>query len=545
MQTAVQENTIKPKAQTKSFVAPAPVIQKKLEIGEPDDLYEAEADAVADKVINHMESPGIPPSNKGPLVQRKCSACQNEEKLQKKPLADSITPLVQRKSTGGESSLASKALTKQIHGSKGNGHNMDQGTQNLMESRFGVDFSNVRIHTGQKAIQMSRDLNAKAFTVGNDIYFNEGKYNPTSTSGKHLLAHELTHTIQQSKGGDTIQRVPTESGINSNRYLYSTNCGWIDWSHAGPGLPRQLIQAVKDASDRIAAGSPAPQAVTAPAMQSSVPYVGTVLSSVTPHFNVMRQLTPSEINQVALRVWQMQSLGFESLQNWTQSIGSSSFSEEDLTSNMIGFYRGIHGYSRSRIRQICGAWSKSRSVTHFRTYSFTRWGSFVPPSLPTGGAWPFTSITPAPLNGTMMSVPDATFSTTTSSGRYSLGGIHLIMQRRLRISSAQGNTVDISSTSTNISDAPEFSIGPLSVTNDLQFRWIIKDSANRRYLMWGTSGSVKHYGSHQRAFIQHRTRALLRSRGIRSATVLCRAITGRGNPGGVNRLYSKRINFTW
>lgn len=76
-----------------------------------------------------------------------------------------------------------------------------------MESRFGTDFSDVKIHTGSEAVQMSSELNAQAFAVGNDIYFNEGKYNPNSDSGKHLLAHELTHTVQQSGGiGRKIQK---------------------------------------------------------------------------------------------------------------------------------------------------------------------------------------------------------------------------------------------------------------------------------------------------------------------------------------------------
>jgi hypothetical protein len=66
-----------------------------------------------------------------------------------------------------------------------------------MESRFGTDFSDVKIHTGSEAVQMSKELNAQAFTVGNNIYFNEGKYSPNSHAGKHLLAHELTHTVQQ------------------------------------------------------------------------------------------------------------------------------------------------------------------------------------------------------------------------------------------------------------------------------------------------------------------------------------------------------------
>jgi hypothetical protein len=70
---------------------------------------------------------------------------------------------------------------------------MDANTQSFMSSRFATDFSNVKIHTDGEAVQMNRELNAKAFTTGNDIYFSEGQYQPNSDSGKHLLAHELTH----------------------------------------------------------------------------------------------------------------------------------------------------------------------------------------------------------------------------------------------------------------------------------------------------------------------------------------------------------------
>ena len=73
-----------------------------------------------------------------------------------------------------------------------------------MNSAFGADFSKVRIHTGDEAVQMNKELKAQAFTHGNHIYFNQGKYNPNSLQGKHLLAHELTHTIQQ--GGNTQTR---------------------------------------------------------------------------------------------------------------------------------------------------------------------------------------------------------------------------------------------------------------------------------------------------------------------------------------------------
>ncbi len=74
-----------------------------------------------------------------------------------------------------------------------------------MESRFGADFSDVRIHTGAEAAQLSRDLQAQAFTHGRDIYFGAGRYDPGTETGKRLLAHELTHTIQQT-GGARLQR---------------------------------------------------------------------------------------------------------------------------------------------------------------------------------------------------------------------------------------------------------------------------------------------------------------------------------------------------
>ena len=115
---------------------------------------------------------------------------------------------------------------------------MDGSTKNFMENRFGADFSGVRIHTADYAVQMSRDLNAQAFTVGNDIYFNSGKYSPDSAGGKHLLAHELTHTIQQNGRIDTklIQRTlavtPTVPGAVGKALSTSQTNVAIKWNQA-------------------------------------------------------------------------------------------------------------------------------------------------------------------------------------------------------------------------------------------------------------------------------------------------------------------------
>jgi hypothetical protein len=77
-----------------------------------------------------------------------------------------------------------------------------------MSTALGYDFSDVTIHTDAQAVRLNRELNAQAFTQGKDIYFNEGKFDPTSRSGQHLLAHELAHVMQQT--GGQIQRQITQ-----------------------------------------------------------------------------------------------------------------------------------------------------------------------------------------------------------------------------------------------------------------------------------------------------------------------------------------------
>lgn len=195
------------------------LLQKKLAIGTSNDAYEVEADAVADKVINMSDTQVNTSQQSGALVQRKCTDCE-EETLQKKPLAEHITPLVQKKGNTNDAGIASQALIQQISSSAGGGNKMDSSTQNYMDSRFGADFSEINIHTGAEAVQMNRELNAHAFTVGNDIYFNEGQYNPSTISGKHLLAHELTHTIQQKGRNNKVQKLSISTLSQT-----SGNCG--------------------------------------------------------------------------------------------------------------------------------------------------------------------------------------------------------------------------------------------------------------------------------------------------------------------------------
>ncbi|HVI43439.1 MAG TPA: DUF4157 domain-containing protein, partial [Chitinophaga sp.] len=137
-----------------------------------------------------------------------------EKKIQRKPIFDSMADppedRLQRKATGdaqtGHSeNTASPSVEQRLQHTKGAGTPLPSDTRSAMESSMGADFSNVRVHTGSEAASLSNDLQAQAFTHGSDIYFNEGKFDAASSTGRHLLAHELTHTVQQ---GASIQKKP-------------------------------------------------------------------------------------------------------------------------------------------------------------------------------------------------------------------------------------------------------------------------------------------------------------------------------------------------
>ena len=115
---------------------------------------------------------------------------------------------------------------------------MDNRSRQEMESGFGVDFSGIRIHTGSSAVMLSKDLGAQAFTHGSDIYFNSGKYDPGSGMGKQLLAHELTHTVQQ---GATERLQPDlllqdEEDVDLEKELAASEQDAIDAIDPGPAL---------------------------------------------------------------------------------------------------------------------------------------------------------------------------------------------------------------------------------------------------------------------------------------------------------------------
>jgi peptidoglycan hydrolase-like protein with peptidoglycan-binding domain len=226
-----------------------PPIQPKLAVSQPGDQHEQEADRVADEVMHMPEArattaaetnaarPSIamrPVSTRiTPLAQRQAATEREpQEEPEESPQTVHTAPisaaaalppnpsLVQRQAqtedgkqedeergpteavatkpvVGGPAAHVPSALEAGLNRSQGQGAPLPVSARGFFEPRFGHDFSQVRIHADGDAASANRRLNAQAFTRGRDIYFGPGRYQPHSASGRQLLAHELTHVVQQ------------------------------------------------------------------------------------------------------------------------------------------------------------------------------------------------------------------------------------------------------------------------------------------------------------------------------------------------------------
>jgi hypothetical protein len=247
-----------------SFFSPIPV-QARLSVSMPGDPFEREAESTADRVMSMPDPPthqsettasnldgeqsliarkenNVEEEREEPVVQAKrTNAVQRFEdedaehahgasthgvlahgasahgasgdrcacaqpRLMRKNIAMHHSDIVQRSGRGPP--LANREFEHTLRNAQGGGEALPEQTRGFMEDRFGADFSGVRVHHDGRAQEMTRSIHAHAFTYGSDIYFNSGRYDPDSSAGKSLLAHELTHTIQQ--GASAVR--PSTSG---------------------------------------------------------------------------------------------------------------------------------------------------------------------------------------------------------------------------------------------------------------------------------------------------------------------------------------------
>jgi hypothetical protein len=180
-------------------------IQTRLAVSQPDDPYEREADSVADQVMR-MAEPSVAQSAP-PSIQMKCkcggeSNCGCDEKIQTKRSTDRAGP------------GATYDTDAAVRAARGAGSPLPANVRSYYEPRFGRDFSGVRVHTGGEAADSARGLRARAFTLGSDIVFGSGHYAPQTADGQQLLAHELTHVVQQ--GGAAAGERGGSLGVTSS-----------------------------------------------------------------------------------------------------------------------------------------------------------------------------------------------------------------------------------------------------------------------------------------------------------------------------------------
>lgn len=191
------------------------VIQTKLTISSPGDPLEREADQVADRIMRTHS--GTTPCT--------CAGEMCEECEQKHLHTESIHRLPSGESVSDVASEVESAIEQE----RGGGHPLTGAVQRQMESVFGADFSSVRVHTDSRANMLNRAVSAIAFTTGNDIFFRQGAYDPSSSGGKQLLAHELTHVVQQNgimRGDPASKPHAAPAGLAREPDAGSTPSGW-------------------------------------------------------------------------------------------------------------------------------------------------------------------------------------------------------------------------------------------------------------------------------------------------------------------------------
>ena len=242
-------------------------LQAKLTTGAPDDVYEKEADSVADQVMSNSstllrqgaaagaagsdDDPEKRTSTQAvPELRRKCACGGGSE--EECPDCRMKRVEVQRLSAGGDAGLEAPSMVEDVLATPG--QPLAESVRRTLEPGFGHDFSHVRVHEGSKPAESAAAVNAVAYTVGNHIVFGEGQYAPGTTAGQHLLAHELTHTIQQTGGrplGSHLARLAqAKSGLvqrdadsldqDYNAALQSGN--WQDAAEKLNGFNKEDIQ---------------------------------------------------------------------------------------------------------------------------------------------------------------------------------------------------------------------------------------------------------------------------------------------------------------
>ena len=180
-------------------------MQAKLTISEPGDQYEQEADRVAETVMRMPDpivSEGVAVSGQVKDGHTQPVSSADAEHLHRQTMDEEMPEeeeeTLQAKEVSGETPEVTPELEARLTSARGSGQPLPEPVRAFFEPRFGYDFSGVRVHTDGQAVDSARSVKAHAYTLGQDIVFGSGQYAPETPAGKQLLAHELTHVVQQT-----------------------------------------------------------------------------------------------------------------------------------------------------------------------------------------------------------------------------------------------------------------------------------------------------------------------------------------------------------
>ncbi len=254
-------------------------LQTALQVGAPDDAREREADRLADRVVDSTaplplhagrEAGEVPPSA-GETLRRQTDAASPEEQerppdaqAQDQTQQESAEPqeaqsasaeageagkeqeedTVQAK--GGTGGPVALPVARAIHAQRGRGQRLPPATRAFFEARFGASFAGVRIHADSSAARLAEVLGARAFTLGRDVFFNRGEYAPATPGGRHLLAHELAHVLQQRRGDRHLRMRVIPGRVSCFHYPSR----WPIFRVIGLADGRAVVAALQQAVDR-------------------------------------------------------------------------------------------------------------------------------------------------------------------------------------------------------------------------------------------------------------------------------------------------------
>jgi hypothetical protein len=222
------------------------LLQAKFAVSSPGDPFELEADRAAEAVMR-----GGPPPRITALGEGRDDAQRTAERLQREAAEETAEEDEEEilAKAAGAASAPGPAFAAQLHGT-GGGVPLPATSRSFFERGFGRDLGHVRVHHGSAAATLARDINARAFTHGADIYFGAGQYDASSTEGRRLLAHELAHTVQQDDG--TLRRKALDAPLPANLPPL------VRLPMDGPANPNEVAAERAASAPEAAAGSAVP-----------------------------------------------------------------------------------------------------------------------------------------------------------------------------------------------------------------------------------------------------------------------------------------------